>query len=206
MKLFKRMAVLSLCVLALAGCTKSSVTSEAIIVQDENLAPDGSTVEADIIVDRTTKVEKIIDPLEFDWEQIAEDAEDMFMDEDYYPLTVDMSFNSNIETPTIDLMWTIKNEATDDDAMEYATEMVQQFNNIMAIQKTDYERATYNTFGGVWNTFDLNLEIKKEDGTVMIEKSYKAGEEIDLKLPEYSGEGPQASTEALSGPADAKKE
>ena len=206
MKLFKRMAVLSLCVLALAGCTKSSVTSADIIMTEE--AEGVEKVEADdnIVVDRTMRVEKINDPLEFDWEQVAEEAKDMFMDEDYYPLTLEMGFNYNIETPTIYLMWNLSNEATEDDAMEYTTEMVQHFNNIMATQKTDYEFATYNTFGTVWNTFALNLKIEKADGTVMIEKNYAAGEEIDLKLPEYSGEGPQASTEVSAGPADAKKE
>ena len=137
MKLFKRMAVLSLCVLALAGCTKSSVTSADIIMTEEAAGVEKVEADDNIVVDRTMRVEKINDPLEFDWEQVAEEAKDMFMDEDYYPLTLEMGFNYNIETPTIDLMWNLSNEATEDDAMEYATEMVQHFNNIMATQKTD---------------------------------------------------------------------
>ena len=39
-----------------------------------------------------------------------------------------------------------------------------------------------------------------EDGTMLIEKSYAAGDAIDLKLPEYSGDGPRAQPEELVGP------
>ena len=70
MKLFKRMAVLSLCVLALAGCTKSSVTSADIIMTEEAAGVEKVEADDNIVVDRTMRVEKINDPLEFDWEQL----------------------------------------------------------------------------------------------------------------------------------------
>ncbi len=206
MKLIKRMAVLSLCVLALSGCTQSSVTADSIMVKEEMVAPDGSTlVEEDIIVDRTMKVTKETDPYVFDWEQIAVDSIEMFVDEDYYPLGVEMSYKEDLEAKSIELKWVLKNEATEDDAMEYAVELVQQFNNIMAIQKDGYALSTYNTFGGVWDAFALDVQISKEDGTVLIDKSYAAGQAIDLELPEYAEggpNGPQASTEAPVSPAD----
>lgn len=206
MKLLKRMALLSLCVLALSGCTQSSVTADSIVMKDEMIAPDGSVlVEEDIVVDRTMKVTKETDPYVFDWEQIAEDSVDMFVDEDYYPLGAEMSYVEDLEAKTIKLMWVLKNEATEEDAMEYAVELVQQFNNIMAIQKDGYALSTYDTFGGIWDAFALTVQISKEDGTMMIDKTYAAGAEIDLELPQYEengSNGPQAATEAPISPAD----
>lgn len=211
MKLLKRMALLSLCVFALSGCTQSSVTADSIVIKDdmikdEMVAPDGSVlVEEDIVVDRTMKVTKETDPYVFDWEQISGDAVDMFVDEDYYPLGAEMSYEEDLEAKTIKLMWVLKNEATEEDAMEYAVELVQQFNNIMAIQKDGYALATHNTFGGIWDAFDLTVQISKEDGTMMIDKTYAAGAEIDLELPVYDQDGPngpQAATEAPISPAD----
>lgn len=203
MKLLKKMALLSLCVLTLSGCTQSSLTADSIMIKEDMLAPDGSTmVEDEIVVDRTMKVTKETDPYVFDWEQISADAVDMFADEDYYPLGVEMTYEEDLEAKTIKLMWVLKNEVTEEEAMEYAVEMVQQFNNIMAIQKDGYELAKYDTFGGVWNAFDLTVQVSKEDGTMMIDRTYEAGEAIDLTLPEYGTDGPQASTEAPISPAD----
>ncbi|MBQ2403986.1 MAG: hypothetical protein II280_01080, partial [Lachnospiraceae bacterium] len=68
-----------------------------------------------------------------------------------------------------------------------------------------YELAKYDTFGGVWNAFDLTVQVLKEDGTKMIDKSYKAGEKIDLTLPVYDEggpNGPQAATEAPISPGN----
>ncbi len=206
MKLFKKMALLSLCVFALSGCTQSSVTADSIMVQQDMVAPDGSEmVEEDIVVDRTMKVTKETDPYVFDWEQISEDAVDMFVDEDYYPLGAEMTFEEDLEAKSIKLMWVLKNEATEEDATEYAVELVQQFNNIMATQKDGVAFSTMDTFGGIWDFFNLTVQVSKEDGTMMIDKAYKIGEEIDLPLPEFNGDGPvgpQAATEAPISPGN----
>lgn len=205
MKLFKRIALLSLCVLTLSGCTQSSLTADSIMVQGEKEAPDGSAMEEDIVVDKTMKVTKETDPYVFDWEQVEEDAVYMFMDEDYYPLGVEMTYAEDLEAKTIQLTWILKNEATEEDAMEYAVELVQQFNDIMAIQKDCYELSSLESFGGIWDAFALTVQISKEDGTMMIDKTYAAGEEIDLELPTYEEGGPNgpgATTEAAVRPGD----
>ena len=204
MKLLKKMALLSLCVFALSGCTQSSVTADSIVIKDDMVTPeDLEMVEEDIVVDRTMKITQETDPYVFDWEQVSGDAVDMFVDEDYYPLGVDMSYEEDLEAKSIKLMWVLKNEATDGDALEYAVELVQQFNNIMATQKDGVAFATVDTFGGIWDFFNLTVQVSKEDGTMMIDKSYKIGEEIDLPLPEFGGDGPsgpQAATEAQVSP------
>ena len=207
MKLLKKMALLSLCVFALSGCTQSSVTDATLASLQAGAAPAGVVEEEQIVVDKSVQITKETDPYVFEWEQVDEDVVDMFMDEDYYPLGVDMSYEEDLEAKSIKLMWVLKNEATDGDALEYAVELVQQFNNIMATQKDGVAFSTIDTFGGIWDFFDLTVQVSKEDGTMMIDKSYKIGEKIDLPLPEFSGDGPsgpQAATEAPISPASGK--
>ena len=59
---------------------------------------------------------------------------------------------------------------------------------------------TFRDTGGIWEQFALTVKVGTEDGTWLIEKSYAAGAEIDLELPQYSGEGP-----AANGPAPVDK-
>ncbi len=209
MKLLKRVALLSLCVLALSGCTQSSVTDESLEALQagaviEDVMQDAMEEET-IVVDRSMQVTKETDPYVFDWEQVEEDTKDMFMDEDYYPLGVEMSYEEDMEAKSMKLIWVLKNEATEEDAMEYAVEMVQQFNNIMATQKDGVAFSTMDTFGGIWDFFDLTVQVSKEDGAMMIDKSYEAGAEIDLTLPDYDADGqngPMAETEAAISPGN----
>ena len=205
MKLLKRMALLSLCVFALSGCTKSSVSDESLAALQAGVVPSGVVEEEQIIVDKSVQITKETDPFVFDWEQVDEDVTDMFMDEDYYPLGTEVSYEEDMDAKSVKLMWVLKDEATEEDAMEYAVELVQQFNNIMVTQKDCYEFAKTDTFGGLWEAFALTVQIAKEDGTMMIDKTYEAGAKIDLTLPQYSGEGPmgpQSATEETVSPSN----
>ena len=202
MKLLKRIALVSLFVLALSGCTKSSVSVN--VTETSAVVEAAGTENVEVVVDKTMFLTKETDPYAFDWEQIKDDAEDMFMDDDFYPLGSEMSYEGNIDKKSIKLMWKLKNEATEEDAMEYAVELVQQFNNIMAVQKEEYAFASSESFGGIWDVFELSVQILKEDGTVMIEKTYAAGEAIDLQLPtigENGPKGPQSVAEEAVRPS-----
>ena len=79
--------------------------------------------------------------------------------------------------------------------VDYAVELVKNFNDIIAVQTTDLEASSDTSFGSLWDTFSLDLTIDTEDGTVLLEKSYGAGEEIDLVMPEYDDEGPEPAVE-----------
>ena len=209
MKLLKRIAVLSLCVLAVSGCTKSSITTEAPVVQEpaaeEVVMPDSIDPEKFAVLETQVEVVEKVELVEeeeyeetmFDWEQVDAEAEDLFGDKSFYPATVKMEYAADEEALTVDLTWVLANGTTEDVAMKYATELVQKFNDILAVQVADMEFATATSFGSVWETFALTVKVGTEDGNWMIDKSYAAGEEIDLELPEYSGEGP-----AVNGPAE----
>lgn len=79
--------------------------------------------------------------------------------------------------------------------MDYAVELVKKFNDIIAVQTTDLESSSDESFGSLWDTFALNLQISTDDGTVLLERSYAAGEDIDLVMPEYNEEGPEPVVE-----------
>ena len=209
MKLFKRIALLSLCVLAVSGCTKSSITTEAPVVQEsaaETELPDSIDPEKFAVLE--TQAEEVVEKVElieeeeyeetmFDWEQVDSETADLFGDKGFYPATVKMEYAADEEALTVDLTWILANGTTEDVAMKYATELVQKFNDILAVQVTDMEFATATSFGSAWETFALTVKVGTEDGNWLIDKSYAAGAEIDLELPEYSGEGP-----AVNGPAE----
>lgn len=207
MKLLKRIAVLSLCVLAVSGCTKSSITTQAPVPQEALDALDGAVVDGEIDPDKLAAmqgeeavVEKVAlvedEPYEevrFDWEQVEEECADLFNDSSFYPESVNMEYAVDEEKATADLTWVLKNGTTEEVAMTYATTMVQKFNDILAVQVTDVEYSSGTTFGGIWKEFALNVKVGTEDGTWLIEKSYAAGAEIDLELPKYTGSGPSSS-------------
>ena len=210
MKLLKRMAVLTLCVLAVSGCTQSSITAQAPVPQQsgnetimgEEVDPEKlAALQEEEVVEKLALIEE--EPYEetmFDMEQVDEEAADLFGDTDFYPEAVKLEYAVDEDAHTVDLKWILKNGATEEIAMEYATELVQKFNDILAVQVADVEFSTRTSFGGIWEQFALTVKVGTEDGTWMIEKNYAAGAEIDLELPQYSGEGPSAN-----GPAPADK-
>lgn len=207
MRLLKKIAILSLCVMMLGGCTKSSISTDAPVSANEQVGPgkeitDGDNFERLPLIDDDPVDESI-----FDWEQVEDESQDLFGDADFYPQTVKMSYEGDEEAKTVKLMWVLKDGTSEDEAMEYATEMVQKFNDILAVQTVEYEMASVDTFGGVWDDFALTVQVSTEDGTVLIDKSYAAGDEIDLVLPEYSDEGPKATAveDGPKKPGDEKK-
>ena len=131
----------------------------------------------------------------FDWEQVADEVAEVFGDKEAYPLGVKMSYACDEEAKTAELAWVLKDGTTEEDALKYATELVQMFNDILAVQTTEFEFAEVDTFGTVWEQFALTVQVTTENGTVLVDKSYDAGETIDLPLPELTGNGPQVSAE-----------
>ena len=195
MKLLKRIAVLSFCVVAVSGCTKSSISTQAPVIETEMVDPDKMDTEEDYPGKAPLVEEDVEEEPMFDWEQASEEAYDLFNDTDFYPESVKMDFEASEEDLTIDLVWVLKNGTEEDVANEYAADLVQRFNDVLAVQVVDVELSSADSFGGIWEQFALTVKVGTEDGTWLIDKSYAAGEEIDLELPQYSSEGPSANME-----------
>lgn len=196
MKLLKRMAVLGLVVLALGGCTKSSISSEAPVAAGEEVDPAKyADSDDDVVIPREENLLIEEDPVEesmYDWEQVKDETDGLFGDTSSFPYSVSFDFTADEDALTVSMVWTVKNEITDAEAMDYAATMVKKFNDIVAVQSMDLEDSTATSFGGLWNTFALNAKVVKEDGTAVIDKSYKAGDKIDLVATEEESQaGPE---------------
>lgn len=194
MKLLKKLALLGLMVMVLGGCTKSSVSTAP-----EDMDPAKMNTEEDETLPRDQNFLVEDDTEEaslYDWDQVRDETNEFFMDANTYPLTSSMTFTADESAKSVELDWVLKNEATEDDAMTYAVEMVKNFNDIVAIQTTDVANSSEDSFGGLWDSFALTVKVTKEDGTTLLDKSYAAGEKIDLVQEEVSVEdGPTDSGE-----------
>ena len=198
MRNLKRMAVLSLIVLALGGCTKSSISTEAPVAAGEEFDPAKMNQEEEETLPREQNflIEEETEPGPmYEWEQVQDELDGLFTDTDSYPQTVKMEFSVDEDAMSINLTWILKNGTDEDTAMEYAADMVQKFNDIVAVQDTAIEASSEESFGSLWDTFALTVQVGTEDGQWLIDKNYEAGEAIDLKLPEYNDDGPQSVVE-----------
>ena len=195
MKRLKKMAVIALVVLALAGCTKSSMDNEMQpVVDGEEFDPAKFEEDEDETLPREENFlveEDAEEETMYEWEQVKDETNALFADTDVYPQSVKMEFTADEPGMSIQLTWVLKNDTTDEQAMEYAADMVKKFNDIVAVQATDVESSSETSFGGLWDSFALKVQINKEDGSCLLEKSYPAGQTIDLKATESSGEGPE---------------
>ena len=198
MRNLKRMAVLSLIVLALGGCTKSSISTEAPVAAGEEFDPAKMNQEEEETLPREQNflIEEETEPGPmYEWEQVQDEIDGLFTDTDSYPQTVKMEFSADEDAMSINLTWILKNGTDEDTAMEYAADMVQKFNDIVAVQDTSIEASSEESFGSLWDTCALTVQVGTEDGQWLIDKNYEAGEAIDLKLPEYNDDGPQSVVE-----------
>ena len=197
MNLLKKMAVLSLVVLALGGCTKSSTDATVVEMGNEEVDPDKlkDGGEADVTLAREDNILVFDDETEdtslYDWDQVRDQAEALFTDKSVFPQSVKMDFTADESKMSVELTWVTSKE----DAEEYATMLVRQFNDIVAVQSTDIENASDDSFGGLWDQFSLSVKVGTEDGKWLVDKSYKAGEKIDLAQLETNDAGPEDESE-----------
>lgn len=201
MNLLKKMAVLSLVVLALGGCTKSSTEATVVEIGNEEVDPDklmdGGEDDETLAREENYLVfdDETEDTSLYDWEQVKDQADSLFMDTDVFPQAVKMEFTADEDAMAVSLTWILKNGTSNEEAEEYATMLVRQFNDIVAVQSAELENAEGDSFGDLWNQFALSVKVGTEDGTWIVDKSYKAGEKIDLALFEATDAGPEDVSE-----------
>lgn len=202
MKLLRRIAIMSLCVLALSGCTKSSISNEAPVSGSEGVAPDKNGFDDDdetlarednILIEDETEEQSM-----YDWEQVKDETDGLFMGNPQYPQSETMSFEADEDALSIKLTWIVKDGTSAQEAMEYAADMVKKFNDIVAVQSEDLNSSTETSFGDLWDTFSLTVQVGTKDGSWLIDKTYKAGEKIDLVPSATNSEGP--TPEEYKGP------
>lgn len=199
MKLLKRIAVLSLFALALSGCTKSSISNETPAVNGvepgKMMDDDDETLprEENFLIEDETEEQSM-----YDWDQVKDETDGLFLNNPQYPQGESMTFEADEDAKTIKLTWIVKDGTTAEDAMDYAVDMVKQFNDIVAVQSEDLNSSNADSFGDLWNTFALTVQVGTKDGSWLVDKTYKAGETINLVGSDTDGEGP--TPEEYKGP------
>lgn len=206
MKLWKIAALLCVCVLGVSGCTQSSISQSAPADgglgmfmdddEDETLPRDQN-----ILIEEETEEQSM-----YDWEQVKDETDGLFMDANRYPQGETMTFEADEDALTIKLNWIVKDGTTEEQAMQYAVEMVKLFNDIVAVQSEELTISSADSFGNLWDTFSLTVRVGTADGTWLVDKTYAAGEAIDLvAVEEEYGDGPEP--EEYNGPVkdDTKK-
>lgn len=202
MRFTKRMMVLAMAamaMLALSGCTKSSISDDVPFIEGEN----GEEIDPAKLMDddddetlprdQNKLIEVDVEPESiYDWDQATAESGDLFADKNMFPLAAGFTYKADEAAHTVELNWMLDASATEEDALEYAADMVMRFNDIIAVQTTDMEMSSDKSFGGLWKEFALHVTIVRSgDSVVLLDKSYAAGEKIDLPLPVYSNDGPQ---------------
>ena len=82
MKLLKRMAVLSLVVLALGGCTKSSISTDAPVSGSEEVDPAKMETDDDETLPRDQNFlveDETVETTMYDWEQAQSECDGLFV-------------------------------------------------------------------------------------------------------------------------------
>ena len=192
MKLWKIAALLCVCVLGVSGCTQSSISQSAPADGGLGMFMDDDEDET-LPRDQNILIEK-------------DETDGLFMDANRYPQGETMTFEADEDALTIKLSWIVKDGTTEEQAMQYAVEMVKLFNDIVAVQSEELTISSADSFGNLWDTFSLTVQVGTADGTWLVDKTYAAGEAIDLvAVEEEYGDGPEP--EEYNGPVkdDTKK-
>ncbi len=195
MKWLTRAAVLAAAVMILGGCTQSSIAEDMpLTLSDEQMQARGMDDDDDEIIPREQNILIDAEPegSMYDWDQVKDNLNDLITDTDRYTDSVRFEFSADEDDQSVVINWALNNVADDSEAYEYASYMVRDFNDAVAIQVAGIEMSSGDYFGGLWDTFSLDVNIAKEDGTVLLQKSYSAGDVIDLgNIEEETEAGPE---------------
>ncbi len=136
----KALLVAAGCMLLLCGCTKSNIVQ-----------PDAS--EAD------TPDFNIYNNIELDMDQFHEEVNEIYLDEDDYPMADSIDFTIDEDKAVVDLTIVVKDGTSGADAAEYADAVIKGINDEAAVQDYNYGESGEDTFGGFFQDRKISLKI-----------------------------------------------
>ena len=156
----KLLIICGMSAMLLAGCTKSTIVT-------------GGPVEP---------VFETRDDIVLDWGQIGDDLDEMFLENEEYPMAVSINYNAQVDGElSLNLM--VKEGTTPEEAVVFADAVVRALNDEAAIQDFSIEASTETTYGGFFDETNLHL-IVMPDG-MMESKSVWL---VDMTIPAGSNE------------------
>lgn len=165
MKIKNLMMVLG-CAVLLCGCTKSN-----IVKPEETQGPD-----LNIYMD-----------LEIDEDQLHEDVEDIYLDENEYPMAAAIDFELHLDEEYVDVSVVVKDGTTPEDAAYFADVALKGINDEVVTQDFSYGESDEDTFGGLYQDNEIRLKIYDEstyeaDGEPMYETTVPRDEYMIFEI------------------------
>lgn len=170
----------------LSGCTKSTIVNNA----------EGETIKVD-----PNKLETV-ENVEIDWDQVKDDASDIFTDTNEYEYAKDFMLYLEPESKELQLLWIVDPEMPGELVDTYAEDLLKEFNDVVAMQDSSIEESSETSYGGLWDTYSVSLGIIPEgisgDNTDewFLDAYIPAG--TDFTLPNAASTDTDAEAEAES--------
>lgn len=165
----KKLLLLLVCAMVLAGCTARTDVMPSVEFDPNNVASDG------------------YDPT-IDWNQVAEDSNDFFMDESFFPYLKNMMLSVDEEKKEITLVFAVADDTKPEDAKKYGESCLKDFNEIVAVQNFSLKRGEdEESYGGIFKEFAVSIGVapdstKDDESTWFINDHLEAGEYRELEL------------------------
>lgn len=126
------------CAVLLCGCTKKNiVTPEAVQEPDFNIHFD----------------------IELDIDQLHEDVEDIYLEEDDYPMASAIDFELNLNEEYVDVTVVVKDGTSPEDTAYFADVAIKGINDQVCVQDLSYGESDEDTFGGLYQDNEIRLKI-----------------------------------------------
>ena len=91
------------------------------------------------------------------------------------------------------LIWSLSNEISDDEALAYGTEYIKAVNDYAATQDFSIEKSSENSYGGLFDKYDLEVQLFREDDIMensryIVNQVFEAGTNTNLELQNKKGD------------------
>jgi len=119
--------------------------------------------------------------LTLNMDQLHNDALDLFDNPEIYVFIEDVSIGGDDEKKQIVITAQAVSEAAKEDAEHFAAAVIRHVNDAAAEQSSLVRRSSSEDFGGLWETYDLQLTVTQgSEGKKLLELAVKHGEKIGL--------------------------
>lgn len=121
------------------------------------------SAQASAAAERESAPDAVIhDDIKLDFDEAQSSCEELIQDADEYPLSSYIDTVVDEDSKTITLIWPLKNEATEEDGVRYANELIRAFNDACADQDFSIARSTEESYGGLYQKYAVNIQVFRE--------------------------------------------
>ena len=122
------------------------------------------SAQASAAAERESAPDAVIhDDIKLDFDEAQSSCEELIQDADEYPLSSYIDTVVDEDSKTITLIWPLKNEATEEDGVRYANELIRAFNDACADQDFSIARSTEESYGGLYQKYAVNIQVFRDE-------------------------------------------